>query len=116
MCYHASGGKGAGSRHPGGGLFMPLVVSVMSGERMSAPAPESYRTDRNSRSQTGRRFSVSARYQPMDLDLEEDFRFKRLKAMYRSPEDCGYTCVSQSRRDLMLTPPGGSRVCPPKAA
>lgn len=54
--------------------------------------------------------------QPMDLDLEEDFEFKRLKAMYRLLKDCGYTLRITKQEETVLTPREDSASTLPKAA
>ncbi len=54
--------------------------------------------------------------QPRDLDLEEDFEFKRLKAMYRLLKDCGYTLRITKREEPALTPQEDSASAFPRAA
>lgn len=72
---------------------------------------------RNSRSRSGPAiFSLSPVTQPMDLDLEEDFEFKRLKAMYRLLKDCGYTLRITKQEETVLTPREDSASTLPKAA
>ena len=51
-----------------------------------------------------------------DLDLEEDFEFKRLKAMYRLLKDCGYTLRITKQEEPALTPREDSAAVLPRAA
>lgn len=54
--------------------------------------------------------------QPRDLDLEDDFEFKRLKAMYRLLKDCGYTLRITKQEEPALTPQEDSAATLPRAA
>ncbi len=92
--------------------FSPLVVvrdPPYSGRRpyvqVAAPAPESTDTEQEQpKPERAGDFQSQPVTQPMDLDLEEDFEFKRLKAMYRLLKDCGYTLRITKQEETVLTP------------
>lgn len=52
---------------------------------------------------------TAVRNEAADADLEDDFEFKRLKAMYRLLKDCGYT-LRLSQREETETPSSESGV------
>lgn len=80
------------------GFFRRLWLSVIHRipvdapyVQVAAPAPESTDTEQEQpKPERAGDFQSQPVTQPMDLDLEEDFEFKRLKAMYRLLKDCGY--------------------------
>ena len=83
----------------------------------AAPAPESTDTEQEQpKPEWAGDFQSQPVTQPMDLDLEEDFEFKRLKAMYRLLKDCGYTLRITKQEETVLTPREDSASTLPKAA
>ena len=85
--------------------------------QVAAPAPESTDTEQEQpKPERAGDFQSQPVTQPMDLDLEEDFEFKRLKAMYRLLKDCGYTLRITKQEETVLTPREDSASTLPKAA
>ena len=81
--------------------------------QVATPAPESTDTEQEQPKPERAGDSQSQPVtQPMDLDLEEDFEFKRLKAMYRLLKDCGYTLRITKQEETVLTPREGDRRLP----
>ena len=106
------------------GFFRRLWLSVIHRMPVDAPyvqvatpAPESTDTEQEQPKPERAGDSQSQPVtQPMDLDLEEDFEFKRLKAMYRLLKDCGYTLRITKQEETVLTPREDSASTLPKAA
>ena len=94
------------------GFFRRLWLSVIHRipvdapyVQVAAPAPESTDTEQEQpKPERAGDFQSQPVTQPMDLDLEEDFEFKRLKAMYRLLKDCGYTLRITKQEETVLTP------------
>ena len=106
------------------GFFRRLWLSVIHRipvdapyVQVAAPAPESTDTEQEQpKPERAGDFQSQPVTQPMDLDLEEDFEFKRLKAMYRLLKDCGYTLRITKQEETVLTPREDSASTLPKAA
>ena len=106
------------------GFFRRLWLSVIHRipvdapyVQVAAPAPESTDTEQEQpKPERAGDFQSQPVTQPMELDLEEDFEFKRLKAMYRLLKDCGYTLRITKQEETVLTPREDSASTLPKAA
>ena len=93
------------------GFFRRLWLSVI--HRIPVDAPYVQEQPKPERAGDSQSQPVT---QPMDLDLEEDFEFKRLKAMYRLLKDCGYTLRITKQEETVLTPREDSASTLPRAA